>query len=327
MLWGSQGSENKWELCCCTKCGCWPWQRNKDLEPWVIYPENRRALLWCTLLAPEWFNISFPQWQFVFSTAHTTESLNAIHQKHVWDICKVNEQVHNNHCFIFGKMHVLDTNRCCFAWLLWFFSSTLFWFLLILFFPLRHCSMDFIWIKVAPVFSVLMAGLYCCGCLWQHHPEGSIIPDTCPVFSGLFWVLELGSHCPSMVERKGGDFLQAIVWACGFTSFMNSLTSRFYTEPTSSAAPCPVDSWELGLHSEGRGQWFLNFLSQWSSPVFQLPGLPREEHFPCKLTPPPPIPCPCLYGEVKLKKIFCSWQKSRQFFVQVSEKSPLRMFT
>lgn len=31
--------------------------------------------------------------------------------------------------------------------------------------------------------------------------------------------------------------------------------------------------------SEGRGQWFLNFLSQWSLPVFQLPILPREEHF------------------------------------------------
>lgn len=25
--------------------------------------------------------------------------------------------------------------------------------------------------------------------------------------------------------------------------------------------------------------WFLNFLSQWCSPVFQLPGSPREEHF------------------------------------------------
>lgn len=149
-------------------------------------------------------------------------------------------------------MHVLDINRCCFVWLLWFFSLLFFWVLLILVFPLRHCSMDFIWIKVSPVFSILMAGLYCCGCLWQHHPEGSIIPDTCPVFSGLFWALELGSHCPSMVERKGGDFPQATVWAYGSTSFshsffMNSLTSKFFTEPSSSAAPCPVDSWKFGL--------------------------------------------------------------------------------
>lgn len=77
----------------------------------------------------------------------------------------------------------------------------------------------------------------------------------------LFWILELVSHCPSMVERKGGDFLQATVWACGsnslsHSSFMNSLTSKFFTEPGSSAAPCPVDSWKLPLHSEGRGHDF-----------------------------------------------------------------------
>lgn len=39
----------------------------------------------------------------------------------------------------------------------------------------------------------------------------------------------------------------------------------------------------------------------------------QNTFFPCKLTPPPPIPCPCLYREIEQKKSFCSWEKSRLF--------------
>lgn len=231
-------------------------------------------------------------------------------------------------------MHVLDINRCCFCWLGFFGFFPLLFFcpLLILFFALKHCSMDFIWIKVSSVFSVVRAGLYCCGCLWQHHPEGSIIPDTCLAFSGFAWVLELGSRCPSMVERKGEDFSQSL---CEHMASLLSPTHLLWPHwPASSPQNqlpqlLPVlwiaENWVCRVKAEDMISKFpftvvFTFVSAAWLTRRTLSFL-ASSHL---LSPSLALAC----TEQPSKKRSSAVDKNPGiFFVQISKESPLRMFT
>lgn len=197
-------------------------------------------------------------------------------------------------------MHVQDINRCCFDWLLCFFPLLFFCSLLILFLPLKHCSMDFIWAKVSPVFHshgwVVLLWLPLTASSWGFHNPWHL--------SRLFWIF-LGTGAGKSPSFHGGT--EGRWLSLGVTLWLHLPLPLIFYKLTDHQVfhrtkflSCSLSRGQLKIGFAQR-TWFLNFLSRWCSPVFQLPGSPREEHFLSLQThtSPSTSPCPCLYRGIE----------------------------
>lgn len=200
-------------------------------------------------------------------------------------------------------MHVLDINRCYFDW---FFPLLFFCSLLILFFPLKHCSMEFVWTKISPVFHshgwIVLLWLPLTASSWGVHN-----PWRLPC---LFWIF-LGAGAGKSLSIRGGK--EGRWLSPGVTLWLRfSLPLIFYkltdqrvfhrTKFLSCSLSC--GQLKIGFAQKRQRTWFLNFLSQWCSPVFQLPGSPREEHFlslQAHTSTPPALALACT-GKLNKKK-------------------------
>lgn len=183
-------------------------------------------------------------------------------------------------------MHALDINRCCFALVGVFFSSTLFFALYSFCFSLQ------IWILFEFNCRILFESRFplCApfsrlGCIAVAASDSIILRGPQSLTLALSFLDTGAGKSLSIHGGEEGRWLSPGHCVSLWEQF--SLPLIFY-ELTDQQVfhrtrflSCSLSCGQLKIaFAQWRQRtWFLNFLSQWCSPVFQLPGSPREEHF------------------------------------------------